>query len=155
MNTADRSLVQLDTALRRRFAFEEMMPDYEVIKEKVGLVEGIDIAKLLRTINDRITALLDREHQIGHSYFLGVESVQDLAEVFKKKILPLLQEYFFDNYQSIKDILNEVFVTNKTVQVGGKQKTLYEINIPETAEDYLKIYSQTNANENATEQNAA
>lgn len=155
MNTADRSLVQLDTALRRRFSFEEMMPDYEVIKEKVGVVEGIDIAKLLRTINDRITALLDREHQIGHSYFLGVKSVKDLAEVFKKKIVPLLQEYFFDDYQSIKDILNGLFVTDKTIQVGGKQKTLYEIHVTENVGDYLKIYPQPNTNENTTEQNAA
>ena len=142
MNTADRSLVQLDAALRRRFDFEEMMPDYNVIKEKVGEVAGIDVAKLLETINNRVTCLLDREHQIGHSYFLKLKenkSVSKLAEIFKKNIIPLLQEYFFDDYEAIKNILNGVFIKeeNNTFNNGRR---IFSINLTEVPADYIKIY---------------
>jgi 5-methylcytosine-specific restriction protein B len=108
MNTADRSVEALDTALRRRFSFIEMMPDYELLKDKK--INDIELDTLLKTINMRIEKLLDREHQIGHSYFLGIESLEELKCVFKDKIIPLLQEYFFGDYGKIGLVLGEEFV---------------------------------------------
>lgn len=109
MNTADRSIALLDTALRRRFEFVEMMPDSEYLKDKKISDSGntIELGRLLESMNNRIEFLLDREHTIGHSYFMGVESIEDLHEVFKNKIIPLLQEYFYDDYAKIIAILND------------------------------------------------
>ena len=103
MNTADRSIQLLDTALRRRFTFVEMMPDYR----ELTTVEGVDCALMLRTMNDRIAVLLDREHQIGHTYLLDLRSVQDLARRFRNQLFPLLQEYFFDDWSRIKVVLGK------------------------------------------------
>ena len=104
MNTADRSIALLDTALRRRFEFVEMMPnpDHDGIREDV---KGVNCRQLLATMNGRIRFLFDREHQIGHTYLIGVESVDDLEKAFKTKIIPLLQEYFYDNYEKIDLVL--------------------------------------------------
>ncbi len=109
MNTADRSIALLDTALRRRFEFVEMMPDSEYLKDKKISDSGntIELGRLLESMNNRIEFLLDREHTIGHSYFMGVESIEDLHEVFKNKIIPLLQEYFYDDYAKIIAVLND------------------------------------------------
>lgn len=108
MNTADRSIALLDTALRRRFVFEEMMPKPECLKDKKISDSGntIELDRLLESMNNRIEFLLDREHTIGHSYFMDVESIEDLHEVFKNKIIPLLQEYFYDDYAKIIAVLN-------------------------------------------------
>ena len=107
MNTADRSIALLDTALRRRFRFEEMMPNYGLLK---GItVNGIDIPTLLETMNRRIEALYDRDHQIGHSYFLPLKEKPDLdtlKAIFRHEILPLLQEYFYDDWAKIDAVLN-------------------------------------------------
>ncbi|MCC9043719.1 AAA family ATPase [Myroides sp. M-43] len=111
MNTADRSVEALDTALRRRFTFEEMMPNYDVIKTENSF--GIDLSKLLRTINDRIEVLLDRDHLIGHSYFLHVDSLETLQSRFRDNIIPLLQEYFYGDYGKMGLLLGEGFVTKK------------------------------------------
>lgn len=108
MNTADRSVEALDTALRRRFCFEEMMPDYEVLENKN--IEGIELAELLKTINNRIEVLLDRDHTIGHSYFLNIHSLEDLKNTFKNNIIPLLQEYFYNDYGKIGLVLGKSFV---------------------------------------------
>jgi len=107
MNTADRSVESLDTALRRRFSFEEIMPEPELLKSDM---QGIDLQRLLKTINERIEKLLDREHQIGHSYFLEVDDLENLKQVFKDKIIPLLQEYFFGDYGKIGLVLGKEFV---------------------------------------------
>lgn len=104
MNTADRSIALLDTALRRRFDFEEMMPNPELLKDKV--VEGINLQTLLEKINQRITAKYDRDHQIGHSYFMGVEKKEDLERAYKNRILPLLNEYFYNESKTVAEILN-------------------------------------------------
>jgi 5-methylcytosine-specific restriction protein B len=108
MNTADRSIAAMDTALRRRFDFIEILPDPELLR---GItVDRIDIAKMLNTINQRITVLLDREHTIGHSYLLPLKdepSIENLAEIFEKKIIPLLQEYFYDDYEKIQLVLGD------------------------------------------------
>ncbi|QWG03988.1 AAA family ATPase [Flammeovirga yaeyamensis] len=106
MNTADRSVEALDTALRRRFVFEEMMPKPELLKEQP---DGYDLRIILKTINKRIKVLLDRDHQIGHSYFLNVKSESDLKQAFAKEIIPLLQEYFYGDYLKIALVLGQGF----------------------------------------------
>jgi len=121
MNTADKSLTQIDTALRRRFEFKEVMPDPAIVRDKVGdngVIEGVDIAKMLEYMNTRIEVLYDREHTIGHSYFLEIKTLDDLNRVFSKEIIPLLQEYFFEDYKKIRAVLNDVkgvFVEEKKV----------------------------------------
>ncbi len=126
MNTADRSLVQLDAALRRRFRFIEMMPEEDVIlgEDNQGNVKGINLRKLLKDINERITNLIDREHQIGHSYFTKVKNLNDLVEAFKYEIIPLLQEYFYEDYDGIREVLN-----SQIIEVGENKKS-YKINLP-------------------------
>lgn len=108
MNTADRSLALMDTALRRRFEFEEMMPEYDLLDDLE--IEGIRIDKLLRTMNERIEALYDREHTIGHAFFMPLKqepSIENLASIFANKIIPLLAEYFFEDWQKIRLVLGD------------------------------------------------
>ena len=103
MNTADRSIALLDTALRRRFHFIEMMPNPDLVEQDI---EGVDGQELLTAINGRIKAKLDREHQIGHTYLMGVKDINALADAFQRSILPLLQEYFYDDWDKIQYVLN-------------------------------------------------
>lgn len=106
MNTADRSLAFLDTALRRRFDFEEVLPDLELLRSVT--VQGIDVRKMLETINRRIEVLIDGEHVIGHAYFMSLlkdPSIEELSRIFIKSIIPLLKEYFFDDYEKIALVL--------------------------------------------------
>lgn len=105
MNTADRSIALLDTALRRRFEFVEMMPDCEH-KAISTDCQSVNLQELLKAMNARIEFLLDREHTIGHSFFINVNSLSELKQVFKNKIIPLLQEYFYDDYAKIDAVLN-------------------------------------------------
>lgn len=104
MNTADRSIALLDTALRRRFDFEEMMPKPELLRGKD--IEGVDLELLLTKINDRIKNEYDRDHQIGHSYLMEVENKEQLERAYKNRILPLLNEYFYNDIDSVAKILN-------------------------------------------------
>jgi 5-methylcytosine-specific restriction protein B len=115
MNTTDRSVESLDIALRRRFDFVEMSPRPEMISQiaKKPVAAGVDLKKLLVAINQRIEVLLDRDYCIGHSYFLNVETLNDLKEIFSKKIIPLLQEYFFNDYGKIGLILGQDFIEEK------------------------------------------
>lgn len=112
MNTADRSVEALDAALRRRFSFKEMMPELDSIEELSQAITGLDFtaADLLKKLNQRIITLKDREHQIGHAYFIHVRSIADLMLVFKDKIIPLLQEYFFGDYEKLQLVLGRGFV---------------------------------------------
>ena len=103
MNTADRSIALLDTALRRRFDFIEMMPNPDLVEDDI---EGVNGRQLLKAINSRIKAKLDREHQIGHTYLMGVKTIDALATAFQHRILPLLQEYFYDDWEKICSVLN-------------------------------------------------
>ena len=103
MNTADRSIALLDTALRRRFEFIEMMPNSSRLSTDC---DGVDLQRLLESINNRIEFLLDRERTIGHAFLIDVKNLSDLKAVFKNKILPLLQEYFYDDYAKINAVLN-------------------------------------------------
>lgn len=117
MNTADRSVEALDTALRRRFEFIEMMPKPELLKD-IEFGEGnkkFNLSDLLRTINERIEILLDRDYTIGHSYFINIESNDTiaLANAFNNKVIPLLQEYFYGDYGKIGLVLGQGFVTKK------------------------------------------
>ena len=108
MNTADRSLATIDIALRRRFVFEEVEPDVSSLE---GIeIAGIDVAKLLEAMNARIERLLDRDHRIGHAYFLGLNASDDIEQlrgVFAAQVIPLLQEYFFDDWQRVRLVLND------------------------------------------------
>lgn len=109
MNTADRSVEALDTALRRRFSFVEMPSRPDKIEQPADLV--VDLRALLTAINGRIERLLDRDHHIGHSYFMGVRTENDLRMVFKNKVLPLLQEYFYGDPRKLGAVLGEPWVT--------------------------------------------
>lgn len=114
MNTADRSIEALDTALRRRFTFDEMPPDYEaLINEKADKIDNIDIVKMLRNINDRIEILIDKDHKIGHSYFISISTFEELKVAFENKVLPLLQEYFFGDIGKIGLVLGSSFIRKK------------------------------------------
>ena len=126
MNTADRSIALMDTALRRRFSFKEMMPRPELL----GTVDGINLRTVLETINTRIETLLDREHQIGHAYFIKCKNLADVAEVFRNKVIPLLQEYFYDDYEQIRLVLGEKFIDKKLLPSLGDvdEKFCYKIN---------------------------
>ena len=108
MNTADRSLASLDIALRRRFTFIEVPPNPELLDEVE--VEGIAMNELLDVMNQRIAALLDRDHCLGHAYFMPLKSepsLEHLEQIFREQILPLLQEYFFEDWQRIQWVLND------------------------------------------------
>lgn len=108
MNTADRSLAGMDIALRRRFVFQEMPPQ-PVLLDDIE-VEGLNIGQLLRVLNERIEVLLDREHCLGHAYFMPLRqdpSLWQLALIFRNQILPLLQEYFFEDWQRIQWVMND------------------------------------------------
>ena len=111
MNTADRSIALMDTALRRRFQFIEMMPDSDVLRKiHADKVEDLDVVAMLDKINERITFLYDREHTIGHAFFTGLKddaSLVKLQSIFEKSVIPLLQEYFYEDYQKIQLVLGD------------------------------------------------
>lgn len=164
MNTADRSLAGMDIALRRRFTFLEMAPKPELLKELV--IQGIPVAEMLTAMNRRIEVLLDRDHQLGHAWFMGLasgEDIEPLANLFRHEILPLLQEYFFEDWERISWVLNdsakqadqrfvtppdfrveELFHGNPDVPTNAK---LWKVNEKafRTAESYLGILANGKA----------
>jgi len=110
MNTADRSVEALDTALRRRFSFVEMPPKPEIIAKMEKYKGEVDLVKMLSAINSRIERLLDKDHCIGHSYFLEIKNDNDLRDTFRDKVIPLLEEYFFGDLAKIGMVLGDSFV---------------------------------------------
>jgi 5-methylcytosine-specific restriction protein B len=117
MNTADRSIATIDTALRRRFYFKEMQPNPKLLEDI--MVEDLSISKMLTTINKRISVLYDREHTIGHAYFIPLRSkptIELLSEIFSNNIIPLLQEYFYEDYEKIRIVLGDSYKENEKEQ---------------------------------------
>lgn len=175
MNTADRSISLMDTALRRRFHFVEMMPDEKVlkdisIKDKKGKDSGIDVQEMVKKLNERIEILYDREHTIGHALFLGLvetPTVEKLASIFKKSIIPLLQEYFYEDYQKIQLILGDngkkedsnKFICDKEIEIRKIFNCdINDIDVPNikysindeafySIDSYLQIYETVKINE--------
>ena len=142
MNTADRSVEALDTALRRRFSFVEMQPDPKILSdEKYVKYNDVDLSKLLETINQRIEMLIDKDRQIGHSYFIGIQDLEDLRRTFKDKIIPLLEEYFYGDFGKIGLVLGEKFIEQTKYEEKVFAKFPYE-------KDFLedkKIYHITSS----------
>jgi hypothetical protein len=147
MNTADRSIAMLDTALRRRFDFIEMMPKPSLL----GNCDGVDLCELLTALNERIEYYYDREHAIGHAYFMGkngcIKTLHELRVVFSTKIIPLLQEYFFDDYERIKLVLNDTntfieCVAPKYIKHFDSGQKLYRLGNPMNwnKEHFVNIY---------------
>lgn len=150
MNTADRSIALLDTALRRRFHFTHMPPDYLCLDNKV--VSGINLGILLLATNRRVEWLFDRDHQIGHSYFIDVEDKVMLDRVMQGKVIPLLVEYFYDDWEKVRGALNDSgqwFIGVETLPIPpmlkekGEERFRYTINRGEIPiEGYLSTSSQ-------------
>lgn len=125
MNTADRSIALLDTALRRRFAFVEKMPDSSLL----GTVEDIDLAALLDRINLRVSALMGQDYQLGHSYFMNINDVAELHLVWYQQIIPLLKEYFYNDFERLKAVLDKQFVQSidSNAKLIGDLQHLYNL----------------------------
>lgn len=152
MNTADKSLAALDTALRRRFEFVEMMPDSNALRGR--MVSDIDLSKLLTTINKRIEVLYDREHMMGQAYFISVRTMPQLAECFMKKVIPLLQEYFFDDYEKIGWVMGKASNPRECAFVRVRERSKFQMmfDLPDVLdivddvsvfmnpENYIQIY---------------
>ncbi|GLH57667.1 hypothetical protein NHP214376_04540 [Helicobacter ailurogastricus] len=140
MNTADRSIALLDTALRRRFTFEEIMPNPKLLDTNCA---GVNLSALLEAINTRIEFLLDQNHTIGHSYFLGLKDLEGLQDCFKNKIIPLLQEYFYDDHAKVNAVLND----NGMLEAREAHKIKEVLKKP--LEDFIdmdkKVYCMTEA----------
>ena len=148
MNTADRSLTHIDVALRRRFKFEELRTDYSLLSTDI---EGVNIRRMLFAINQRIELLLDREHIIGHALLMKVDSLDELFIQFKTAILPLLEEYFFEDWEKI----SQVFSHNGFIQEQKDARSIWldskdeyaaksycvNLEILLTGEAYKKIYA--------------
>ena len=160
MNTADRSIAPIDTALRRRFVFEEMAPNPSLLnKDKIKVQvskyditdTGIELDKLLKAINTRIEYLYDRDHTIGHAYLIDIKTLDDLKFAFKNKIIPLLAEYFYEDWENIDLVLNNNgFIrtkedNNKYLAVVNKKisgKKIYEVSNENWGiENFIRIYN--------------
>ena len=143
MNTADRSIALMDTALRRRFYFEEMLPNYDLLKDIFVEDEGVkvNIGAMLKAINERIEYLYDREHTIGHAVFLELKennNIDKLENIFKKSVIPLLQEYFYEDYEKIRIVLgdnakdeDEQFISAVSIPKDVFEGDIGDIDIPE------------------------
>ncbi|NVK75098.1 MAG: AAA family ATPase [Oceanospirillaceae bacterium] len=144
MNTADRSVEALDSALRRRFEFVEVGPK----PEKLDEVEGISMRRMLEVMNARLTWLKDKDHTIGHAYFMKVMSPEDLRLVFKNKVVPLLEEYFFNAPEEIVAVLGKGFSAEiKNPWSNGDTPDGYDgekirIRVPEKTDEFISALKE-------------
>ncbi|GAB7230966.1 hypothetical protein VrSk94_46610 [Vibrio rotiferianus] len=151
MNTADRSLAMMDTALRRRFDFVEMMPKPELLESAV--VKGIDLQRLLEVLNQRIEILYDREHTLGHAFLMPVKALVDkdkeelafseLQSVFQNKIIPLLEEYFFEDWSKIRLVLADNQKPQEKQFINEYVQTNQELNALFGVKHNLEQYGQS------------
>ena len=159
MNSADRSIALIDTALRRRFTFIEYISEPAILSENV---EGVNLRSLLSAINSRIEFLLDKDHVLGHAYFLGIKTKDDLCRVLRNKIIPLVEEYFYGDYEKIRlvfgdnkdwgkpeelKIIQEKKSYTSTNLFGSRNedfddKTIYLVNQKLAEEDYKSVSSE-------------
>ncbi len=159
MNTADRSIALIDTALRRRFTFFEYTSDHTLLSEDV---EGINLQDLVQMMNSRIEFLLDKDHLLGHAFFINVVTKKDLCSAFRNKVIPLLEEYFYGDYEKIQLVLgdnkefgkaagNRIVIPKSTSEQrkmfgkevdGFEEKILYTINEKIVTEDYDSITAE-------------
>jgi len=133
MNTADRSIAMMDMALRRRFVFKEVMPDPKLLQGIV--VEGVDVARMLHVMNQRIEALYDRDHTIGHAYFMPLRekpSLDLLASIFETKIIPLLAEYFFEDWGRIRLVFGD----------HQKEDQRFAFIVEHSTDDHLSLFGE-------------
>lgn len=149
MNTADRSIALLDVALRRRFDFDEVRPDAKLLP--VELIDGIDLVQLLTSLNERIETMFDRDHTIGHAYLMRISSIEELDAVFRRKVLPLLQEYFYENWSRVRLALNDSdgsfvrsvdrYIPAEPGSDEAETRKIYSVNpLPFSAAAFQRIY---------------
>lgn len=175
MNTADRSIALLDTALRRRFKFIEIMPNPFVLEGLLITQDNsnltVDISRLLYVLNERISLLYDRDHMIGHSYFMELKdnpTLEGLAKIFEYSIIPLLQEYFYGDFEKIYYILGDnekslpeyqfikAINTNASNVFKSADLHFFDVDIPESKyviqksafnhiESFIELYEDNNS----------
>lgn len=145
MNTADRSIAVIDTALRRRFTFAEIEPDSKILAQHENPIinDTINLAKLLDAINIKIMDKYDRDHRIGHAYFMGMESLNDFYQTWYYKILPLLGEYFYNDVGTLKSIVGKSFY-DKYGNINYLSTTIKDRNLSEFEEKIIRIYEVNN-----------
>lgn len=143
MNTADRSIALMDTALRRRFQFVEMMPDSDVLRKiHADKVEDLDVAAMLDKINERIEFLYDREHTIGHAFFTDLKddaTLEKLQSIFEKSVIPLLQEYFYEDYQKIQLVLGDNAKSDDSLKIIIDEKVVAKNIFKGNVEDVIDL----------------